>query len=115
MNLDTAFNFIKEKRGYEYPLKYKLINGIPLTEKELHIDGHLDLSYTNNKSLPDGLRVGRDLDIAYSKVISIPNNLYIGGDFLLYNTPLSMEYNEDEIMKMIIDKGGYLGGSIYWW
>ena len=32
MNLKKIFEFLKEKRGYNYPVIYKLINGIPGTK-----------------------------------------------------------------------------------
>ena len=55
MNLEKLFDFIKEKRGYDYPVKYKLINNIPLSKDELIINGDLDLDGTNITSLPDNL------------------------------------------------------------
>lgn len=95
MNLQSVFNFIKEKRGYDYPIRYKFINGMVLTDEDLNIDGDLDLSFTKIKSLPNNLRVERD--------------------FFLLKTPLYEKYDEDDIRKMIEDKGGYINGEIYWW
>lgn len=134
MNLKKVFNFIKEKRGYNIPLKYKLINGLPLSEYELNVEGDLLLNYDkkikslpNNlnierdlycyfcdiKSLPDNLYVGRNLNISYNDINAIPDNLYVGGYLVLHNTPLSKKYDEEEIRKMIEDKGGYVKARIY--
>jgi hypothetical protein len=132
MNLEKVFNFIKEKRGYDYPVKYKLVNGIELTEDELNIEGNLDLSGRNIKSLPDNLHVDGNLLLFNTNIISLPNNLHVGGTLHLSNTkitslpdnlkvgenldlretPISKMYTEEEIRKMIEDKGGYVKGSI---
>ena len=37
MNLFNIFNFIKEKRGYDYPFIYKLLNGLQLTFNAIQI------------------------------------------------------------------------------
>ena len=34
MNLEKVFNFIKEKKGYDVPAFYKLLNDIPLSDNE---------------------------------------------------------------------------------
>ena len=34
MNLKKVFNFIKEKKGYDVPAFYKLLNDIPLSDNE---------------------------------------------------------------------------------
>ena len=34
MNLKKVFNFIKEKKGYDVPTLYKLLNDIPLPDDE---------------------------------------------------------------------------------
>jgi hypothetical protein len=86
MNLKKIFEFLKEKRGYNYPVIYKLINGIPLTKDELNFKDTLDLENTKITSLPDNLTVGRSLN--------------------LINTPLSEKYSREQIRKMIEDKGG---------
>jgi hypothetical protein len=86
MNLKKIFEFLKEKRGYNYPVIYKLINGIPLTKDELNFKDTLYLFNTKITSLPDNLTVGRSLN--------------------LINTPLSEKYSREQIRKMIEDKGG---------
>jgi len=89
MNLEKVFEFIKEKRGYDYPVIYKLLNGLPLSEDELTIDGDLDLTNTNITSLPDNLKVGGDLVLENSKITSLPDNLQVGGDLVLENSKIT--------------------------
>lgn len=113
MNLDTVFNFIKEKRGYKVPLRYKLIEGLPLTEDDLNVEGDLDISETNITSLPDNLTVGEDLNASFSKMKKIPNNLTVGGDLYLLKTPLYVKYDDKDIRKLIEDKGGYVKRRIW--
>jgi hypothetical protein len=48
----------------------------------------------------------------YTEIASIPNNLKVGRSLTLYDTPLSKEYTEEEIIEMIKDKGGSLGVGI---
>lgn len=133
MNLETVFNFIKEKRGYKMPLRFKLFNRIPLSEDELKIKGDLDL-YSDNVSLlpdnltvlgyldirgtqikwlPDNLTVGSSLFASFLFIDSIPDNLRVGGDLFIHGNPLIEKYDKAEIRKMIEDKGGYVKGRIY--
>ena len=132
MNLEKVFEFIKEKRGYDTPFKYRLVNGLPLSEDELHTNGYLDLSERNIKSLPDNLKVGgslflsetkitslpdnlhvgRSLDLDNTKIKSLPNNLKVGRNLFVNNTPISKKYYNIQIIKMIEDKGGFVKGQI---
>jgi hypothetical protein len=134
MNIGKVFEFIKEKKGYDYPLRYKLLNGIELTEGDLTIDGdldlcgskitslpdnlyvsgYLDLRNTGIRVLPDNLQVGSWLDLDYSLVEEIPNNLKVGDFLSIHSTPL-LRINRyiDRIKHNIKDKGGYLGGNIF--
>lgn len=91
-NILNLFKFIESKRKqYQIPLKYKLINNLPLDD--LNIKGDLDLFNTQIKSLPD--------------------NLNVKGDLYLRNTPISKKYTKEEILKMIEDSGGSVKGKIY--
>lgn len=132
MNLETVFNFIKEKRGYDYPFVYKLFNGIPLSEDDLHVDGSLYLTNTNITSLPNNLTIVGDLDLASTEIstlpdnltvdgwldirntniISIPNNLRVNRTIFISHTPLTRRYFKFQINKMIENKGGYCNGDI---
>ena len=133
MNLEKVFEFIKERRGYDYPFRYKLVKGLPLTEDELNIEGHLDLEYskimklpdnltvngrldlqnTNIEELPNNLTVNGYLDIEGTDINEFPNNLKIGGNLYLIRTPFGEKYTMPEIIKMIEDKGGKVGGDVF--
>ena len=79
MNLEKVFNFIKEKRGYDYPYKYKLVNELPLTKDELYVDEYLVLRDSNIKRIPDGFYISGSLDLNNSKLEHLPDNLHVGG------------------------------------
>lgn len=130
MNVDSVLKFIKVKRGYDYPVKYKLAHGIPLSEDDdliidspfdlknseitslpdnLRIEGYLNLFGSKLVSLPDNLYVRGSLDIEYTNISTIPKNLFVGLRFYIKETPLVEKYSVDDIMKMITDRGGYVG------
>ena len=78
----------------------------------LYVGSSLYLYGTNITSLPNNLHVGRDLSLGNTKLTSLPDNLHVGGSLSLYNTPISKTYTEEEIRKMIEDKGGFVKGKI---
>jgi len=43
----------------------------------------------------------------------LPNNLNIKRELTIRETPISAKYTKEEILKMIIDKGGSINGKIY--
>ncbi len=121
MNLETVFDFIKEKRGYDYPLKYKLVKGIELTKDELNVYGNLDLSNIKITSLPDNLYVEGSLDLYNTDITSLPENLHVEGDLDLRKTrirvlpdnlniggSLDMDYTLIEELPKNLHIGGYL-------
>lgn len=110
MNLITVFNFIKEKKGYQIPFKYKIIYNLPLLKDELMVkgdvflqyidkelilpdnltvEGDLNLHHSNITSLPNNLKVGRDLKLGGTKITSLPNDLKVGRDLMLFNTNIT--------------------------
>ena len=89
MNLEKVLEFIKDKRGYNYPLRYKLVNGLPLTKEELYVDGDLYLSESKIISLPDNLYVNGNLYLSKSKIKVLPNNLKVGGSLDLCYTKIT--------------------------
>ena len=133
MNLEKIFKFIEDKTNYKTPITYKIINGLPLTNDELIVDGNLFLLYINITtlpdnlkvggflnltgtkilSLPDNLKVGGSLTLSFTKITSLPDNLKVGGDLILSHTPLSKYHTGKQIKKMIEDKGGTIKGKIY--
>jgi len=91
-------------------LRFTQITSLP---KGLTVGSDLKISNTPITSLPDDLTVGNSLSFTDTKISSIPNNLKVGGSLHLRDTPLSKQYSEDEIHKMIVDKGGNIGGVFY--
>ena len=65
------------------------------------VEGDLYLFRTPITSLPDNLTVEGDLDLNNSKITTLPNNLTVKGDLILFDTPLSRKYSEDEIRVMV--------------
>ena len=65
------------------------------------VEGDLYLFRTPITSLPDNLTVEGDLDLNNSKITTLPNNLTVKGDLILFDTPLSRKYSEDEIIAMV--------------
>ena len=127
--LKRIFDFLEEKGEHNAPVKWKLINNIPLTEDDLNVKGDLDLFDSKIKSLPEGLKVSGTLDLSYSKIISLPKGMEVGGTLFLHfskltslpeglevgehlfigKTPLTK--NSDEELREMI-KPGFIKGKI---
>ena len=133
-NIYNLFKFLEKKRGTKTPPKLKFTYAPEeLTDEDLDVKGNLDLPNTKITSLPDNLKVGGSLDLGNTPITSLPDNLKIGGyldiantsitslpanlkvERFLYlpNTPLAEKYTEEEIKKMIEDKGGYVKERIF--
>jgi hypothetical protein len=65
------------------------------------------------ESLPDNLHVNGKLDATYTIFTTIPNNLYVGEYINLTDSKLTKYYNQEQINKMIEDKGGQVNGKIF--
>jgi hypothetical protein len=131
--------FLESKENKKAPIEAKLLypnKFSPLTKEELYIDGDLDLSSTNIKSLPDNLIVHGDLVLGYTDIESLPNNLQVVGDLDLSSTLIQFlpdnlkvggilfvagtsfadeddGMTDEEIRQEIERKGGYVKGDIY--
>jgi hypothetical protein len=129
------FKFLESKNKKKVPLIARHLYPDKfgtLTREDLFIDGDLDLSSTNIKSLPDNLTIEGDLDLSatdieslpnnlivvgtlflsYTPVKFIPNNLKVEGNLYLRLTPLAKRMTEDEIVQEVERKGGYIKDSI---
>ena len=108
--LKRIFEFLEDNEGHNAPFLWKHINNIPLTEKDLNVNGDLNLSDSKIKSLPEGLKVGGDLDLTYTDIKSLPKGLEVGGDLHLELTTM-MKYERYELLEMI--KPGFVKGKIH--
>ena len=96
--LKRIFKFLEEKGEHRMPLKFKLLNNIPLTKEELIVDDDLNLSYTNITSLPEGLKVGGSLLLSGCKnITSLPEGLKVGGNLNLIDTNITSLPNGLEV------------------
>jgi len=77
------------------------------------VNGALDLEKTKITSLPDNLTVRDSLFLSDNNIKSLPAGLKVGGSIHLKNTPISKKYSENEIHKMIQDKGGNVKERIW--
>jgi hypothetical protein len=107
--LKRIFEFIEEKEGHNVPFLWKFKNNIPLTEKDLNVNGDLNLSDSKIKSLPEGLKVGGDLYLDGSYVESLPKGLEVYGDLYIADTVLASKSNDDLIVMI---KPGFIKGEI---
>ena len=126
--LKRIFEFLEEKGEHKVPFIWKLINYIPITEKDLDFEGDLILTYSDIESLPEGLNVRGDLDLFGSKLASLPEGLKVRGyldlryssieslpkglkvrDLHIWDTSLT-KYTDEELREMI--KPGFIKGKI---
>jgi len=102
--LKRIFEFLEEKEEHNPPFLWKWKNEIPLTEKDLDIEGDLDLTYSNIESLPEGLKVSGDLILSYCENISsLPEGLIVRGNLIL----------QDCSQLYSLPKGLKVGGTLY--
>jgi len=109
------------------------IEGVPVKKlpNNLKIEGAIVMHRAKIKTLPDDIEVGLGVYASYSELEYLPNNLHtedvicngsklqdipynfkLDGTFNVSNTPLSKKYTEEEIRKLIEDRGGYVKGEI---
>jgi hypothetical protein len=129
--LKKIFDFLEKEENRKKPFAYKVKNNEPLTEKDLNIEGDLDLSNFKITSLPEGLKVGRVLDLTDSDIkslpeglevenslwlagcwglTSLPKDLKVGGNLYIYRTKFT-EISDNELVNMIMPNG-YIKGEI---
>jgi len=122
----SIFKFLENEENIRAPFMWKWLNNEPLTEDDLHINGDLDLTYSNIESLPEGLIVRGDLNLTFcenisslpeglivrfnlivedcSQLYSLPKGLKVGGTLYINTSPLG-EYSEGELRNMVGDDG----------
>jgi len=99
--LKKIVKFLEEKGEHRIPLKFKLLNNIPLIEEDLNVEGDLDLSQSEIESLPEGLKISGDLDLSYTYIRSLPKGLKVGGH-------LDLTESDIEFLPKGLEVGGDL-------
>jgi len=129
--LNKIFKLIHTNEG-KAPLKWLIINNIPINDEYLRYNGSLDLSNTKISFLPDDFEVLQDLDLRDCKdLIALPEGLKVGRDLNLRRCtnlktlPKGLEvkgdlyisksgvgnFTDSEILKMI--EPGFIKGDIF--
>jgi hypothetical protein len=120
--LKNIFNFLEENEGHQTPFLWKWVNNIPLTEKDLNIEGELDLTDTDIKSLPDGLKVAGDLNLTETDMRLLPERLEVAGNLYLDHSfikslPKDLKVGGDLSIEatyiVSLPRGLQVGGDLY--
>ena len=120
--LKKIFEFLEENGEHNAPLMWKLQNNIPLTEKDLNIEGNLDLTDTDIKSLPDGLKVAGNLNLTETDMESLPERLEVAGNLYLDHSfikslPKDLKVGGDLSIEATyiksLPRGLQVGGDLY--
>jgi hypothetical protein len=116
------FTFLEENERHQTPFLWKWVNNIPLTEKDLNIEGELDLTNTDIKSLPDGLKVAGNLNLTETDMESLPERLEVAGNLYLDHSfikslPKDLKVGGDLSIEATyiasLPKGLQVGGDLY--
>jgi hypothetical protein len=120
--LKKIFEFLEENGEHNAPLMWKLQNNIPITEKDLNIEGNLDLTDTNIKSLPNGLKIAGNLILTETDMRFLPEGLLVGGHLDLYaskidSLPKGLKVGRDLSIEATyiksLPRGLQVGGYLY--
>jgi hypothetical protein len=120
--IKKIFTFLEENEGHQTPFLWKWVNNIPLTEKDLNIEGELDLTNTDIKSLPDGLKVAGDLNLTETDMESLPERLEVAGNLYLDHSfikslPKDLKVGGDLSIEATyiksLPRGLQVGGDLY--
>jgi hypothetical protein len=92
-NTLDLFKFIESKYPkYKIPLLVKLLSLSNLTDEDLIVQGNLDLTNINIKSLPNGLVIQGNLLLVNSNIYDLPKDLKVKGYIDITYTPLADKY-----------------------
>jgi len=120
--LKNIFYFLEENERHQTPFLWKWVNNIPLTEKDLNIEGELDLTNTDIKSLPDGLKVAGDLNLTETDMRLLPERLEVAGNLYLDHSfikslPKDLKVGGDLSIEATyiksLPRGLQVGGDLY--
>jgi hypothetical protein len=120
--LKKIFEFLEENDNRKTPFLWKWVNNIPLTEKDLNIEGNLDLTDTNIKSLPNGLKIAGNLILSETDMRFLPEGLLVGGHLDLYASKIDSlpkglkvggDLNIEGTYIELLPSGLQVGGDLY--
>ena len=120
--MKKIFDFLEKEENRKKPFAYKVKNNEPLTEKDLNIEGNLDLTNTDIKSLPDGLKVSGDLNLTETDMESLPERLEVAGNLYLDHSfikslPKDLKVGGDLSIEATyiksLPRGLQVGGDLY--
>ena len=74
----------------------------------LEVGGFLDLTNSQIQELPSGLKVGGFLALRNTSIQELPSGLKVGGNLYLRNTPISKEYTQEQLKKMLPNVKGII-------
>jgi hypothetical protein len=120
--LKKIFNFLEKNDNRNVPFTWKLLNNEPLTEKDLNIKGDLDLTETNIKSLPNGLKIAGNLILTETDMRFLPEGLLVGGHLDLYASKIDSlpkglkvggDLNIEGTYIELLPSGLQVGGDLY--
>lgn len=124
--IKQLFEFLEKKEKVEPPFFYKLlVSPETFTEKDLTIEGNLDLWRVDVKSLPEGLKVKGYLGLEDCVLEYLPDNLEVGGSLFLINAAslkklpdnltvgynLHLDYTHFEDVPVNLKVGGYINAG----
>ena len=120
--LKKILTFLEENEGHQTPFLWKWVNNIPLTEKDLNIEGNLDLRDTDIKSLPDGLKIAGNLILTETDMRLLPERLEVAGNLYLDHSfikslPKDLKVGGDLDIEAtyieLLPSGLQVGGDLY--
>jgi hypothetical protein len=100
--LKNIFKFLEEKGEHKIPIKWKVLNNIPLTVDDFNGKGTFNLSHTNIMSLPEGLKIHGHLSLYKTKITLLPEGLEVGENLYLNDTKIKS-----------LPEGLKVGGDLY--
>jgi hypothetical protein len=112
--LDVVFTIEVDNNVINLPNNLNLMSGLIIKNNlieflpdNLTVKGEIDVRRSNLKNLGNNLKVNV-LDMSNTSISEIPNNLQVK-TLIISNTFFSERYTEDELSKLIKEKGGSVG------
>ena len=106
--LKRIFEFLEEKENHNVPFLWKHINGEPLTEKDLNIEGNLNLEALDIESLPNGLKVNGSAYFTFLNIKSIPDGFEVSRSLFLDSTDIESLPEGLKVGRHLYLQGSYV-------